>query len=127
MLPTAWPPLLEPLELPLLLPLELPLLLPLELPLPLPLLLPLAPLLVPLLLPLAPLLVPLLLPGTVASVPLDPDEALPYQVYARDSSFMTPWGAVVTQMHQWWRRGEYAPQRPRAIRPAFWTNRSRPA
>jgi N-dimethylarginine dimethylaminohydrolase len=39
---------------------------------------------------------------------LDPDEALPYQVYARDSSFMTPWGAVVTQMHQWWRRGEYA-------------------
>ena len=40
---------------------------------------------------------------------LDPDEALPYQVYARDSSFMTPHGAVVTQMHQWWRRGEYAP------------------
>ncbi len=40
---------------------------------------------------------------------LDPDETLPYQVYARDSSFMTPWGAVVTQMHQWWRRGEYAP------------------
>jgi N-dimethylarginine dimethylaminohydrolase len=39
---------------------------------------------------------------------LDPDEALPYQVFARDSSFMTPWGAVVTQMHQWWRRGEYA-------------------
>jgi N-dimethylarginine dimethylaminohydrolase len=40
---------------------------------------------------------------------LEPDPALPYQVYARDSSFMTPWGAVVTQMHQWWRRGEYAP------------------
>jgi len=40
---------------------------------------------------------------------LPPDEALPYQVFARDSSFMTPWGAVVTQMHQWWRRGEYAP------------------
>jgi N-dimethylarginine dimethylaminohydrolase len=39
---------------------------------------------------------------------LPADEALPYQVYARDSSFMTPWGAVVTQMHQWWRRGEYA-------------------
>jgi N-dimethylarginine dimethylaminohydrolase len=37
------------------------------------------------------------------------DEALPYQVYARDSSFMTPWGAVVTQMAQWWRRGEYGP------------------
>lgn len=40
---------------------------------------------------------------------LEPDPALPYQVYARDSSFMTPYGAVVTQMHQWWRRGEYAP------------------
>ena len=40
---------------------------------------------------------------------LEPDPALPYQVYARDSSFMTPYGAVVTQMSQWWRRGEYAP------------------
>jgi N-dimethylarginine dimethylaminohydrolase len=40
---------------------------------------------------------------------LEPDPALPYQVYARDSSFMTPSGAVVTQMAQWWRRGEYAP------------------
>lgn len=40
---------------------------------------------------------------------LEPDEALPYQVYARDSSFMTPYGAVVTQMAQWWRRGEYGP------------------
>ena len=40
---------------------------------------------------------------------LEPDSALPYQVYARDSSFMTPYGAVVTQMAQWWRRGEYAP------------------
>lgn len=40
---------------------------------------------------------------------LKTEEALPYQVYARDSSFMTPYGAVVTQMHQWWRRGEYAP------------------
>ncbi|MGH6960069.1 MAG: dimethylarginine dimethylaminohydrolase family protein, partial [Dongiaceae bacterium] len=40
---------------------------------------------------------------------IEPDEDLPYQVYARDSSFMTPFGAVVTQMHQWWRRGEYAP------------------
>jgi len=40
---------------------------------------------------------------------LEPDEALPYQVYARDSSFMTPYGAVIAQMHQWWRRGEYAP------------------
>jgi N-dimethylarginine dimethylaminohydrolase len=40
---------------------------------------------------------------------LEPQSALPYQVYTRDSSFMTPYGAVVCQMHQWWRRGEYAP------------------
>ena len=40
---------------------------------------------------------------------LDPDPALPYQVFARDSSAMTPAGAVITQLHQWWRRGEYAP------------------
>ena len=40
---------------------------------------------------------------------LETEETLPYQVYARDSSFMTPYGAVVTQMAQWWRRGEYAP------------------
>lgn len=40
---------------------------------------------------------------------LEADEHLPYQVYARDSNFMTPYGAVVTQMAQWWRRGEYAP------------------
>ncbi len=39
---------------------------------------------------------------------LEPDPALPYQVFARDSSVMTPRGAVVTQMRQWWRRGEYA-------------------
>ena len=56
---------------------------------------------------------------------LDPDEALPYQVYARDSSFMTPWGAVVTQMHQWWRRGEYAPviasTSPRESRSTTWS------
>ena len=39
---------------------------------------------------------------------LEPDPALPYQVFARDSSLMTPRGAVVTQMRQWWRRGEYA-------------------
>lgn len=39
---------------------------------------------------------------------LDPDPALPYQVFARDSTAMTPRGAVVTQLHQWWRRGEYA-------------------
>lgn len=40
---------------------------------------------------------------------LEPDPALPYQVFARDSSVMTPWGALVTQPKQWWRRGEYAP------------------
>jgi N-dimethylarginine dimethylaminohydrolase len=39
---------------------------------------------------------------------LEPDPALPYQVFARDSSVATPSGAVVTQLHQWWRRGEYA-------------------
>ncbi len=39
---------------------------------------------------------------------LEADENLPYQVFARDSNFMTPYGAVVTQMAQWWRRGEYA-------------------
>ncbi|MBM3667765.1 MAG: hypothetical protein FJW90_09865 [Actinobacteria bacterium] len=44
---------------------------------------------------------------TVHELPLDPH--LPYQVYARDSSAMTPDGALVTQMSQWWRRGEYAP------------------
>jgi N-dimethylarginine dimethylaminohydrolase len=40
---------------------------------------------------------------------LQPDPALPYQVFARDSSVMTPWGAFITQLKQWWRRGEYAP------------------
>ena len=40
---------------------------------------------------------------------LEPDPALPYQVFTRDSSVMTPGGAVVTQPAQPWRRGEYAP------------------
>jgi N-dimethylarginine dimethylaminohydrolase len=40
---------------------------------------------------------------------LPPDPQLPYQVYARDSSVMTPFGAVVTQMLHPWRRGEYGP------------------
>jgi N-dimethylarginine dimethylaminohydrolase len=40
---------------------------------------------------------------------LEPDPALPYQVFARDSSVATPRGAVVTQPAQPWRRGEYAP------------------
>ncbi len=34
------------------------------------------------------------------------DPHLPMQVYTRDSSFMTPFGAVVTNMANWWRRGE---------------------
>jgi N-dimethylarginine dimethylaminohydrolase len=40
---------------------------------------------------------------------LEPDPVLPYQVFARDSSVATPEGAIVTQLHQQWRRGEYAP------------------
>jgi N-dimethylarginine dimethylaminohydrolase len=40
---------------------------------------------------------------------LEPEPALAYQVFARDSSAMTTNGAVITQLHQWWRRGEYAP------------------
>ena len=43
---------------------------------------------------------------------LEPDPALPYQVFARDSSTMGPNGAVVTQLAQRWRRGEYAPVDP---------------
>ncbi len=35
-----------------------------------------------------------------------PDQALPYQVFARDSSVMTPYGAIITNMANWWRRGE---------------------
>ena len=34
------------------------------------------------------------------------DPNLPYQVYARDSSIMTPYGAIITHMAQYWRRGE---------------------
>jgi N-dimethylarginine dimethylaminohydrolase len=40
---------------------------------------------------------------------LEPDPALPYQVFARDSSAMGPNGTVITQLAQYWRRGEYAP------------------
>lgn len=36
----------------------------------------------------------------------DADPALPYQVFARDSSVMTPFGAIITSMANWWRRGE---------------------
>jgi len=40
---------------------------------------------------------------------LEPDAALPYQVFTRDSSAMGPNGTVITQLAQPWRRGEYAP------------------
>lgn len=43
----------------------------------------------------------------VSLLPADP--ALPYQAYARDSSIMTPFGAVIAQMDRPWRRGEWAP------------------
>ena len=39
---------------------------------------------------------------------LDAAEELPYGVYARDSSFMTPFGAVICQLANPRRRGEYA-------------------
>ena len=39
---------------------------------------------------------------------LDPVEGQHYQVFARDSSVGTPWGAFVTAPMQQWRRGEYA-------------------
>lgn len=34
------------------------------------------------------------------------DPHLPYQMFARDSSVMTPYGAIITNMANWWRRGE---------------------
>jgi N-dimethylarginine dimethylaminohydrolase len=39
---------------------------------------------------------------------LTAEEGLPYQIYARDSSVMTPWGAIVMQLQKPYRRGEYA-------------------
>lgn len=39
---------------------------------------------------------------------LQADAQLPYQVFARDSSVMTPWGAVIMQPQKPFRRGEYA-------------------
>src|ERR687892_367533 len=39
---------------------------------------------------------------------LEPEPALPYQVFARDSSINVADGPIVTQCAQWWRRGEYA-------------------
>jgi N-dimethylarginine dimethylaminohydrolase len=35
-----------------------------------------------------------------------PEPELPMQVYSRDSSVMTPYGAIITAMANWWRRGE---------------------
>jgi N-dimethylarginine dimethylaminohydrolase len=43
---------------------------------------------------------------TVHILPADP--RLPYQIFARDSSVMTPWGAVIMQLEKPYRRGEYA-------------------
>lgn len=40
---------------------------------------------------------------------LEPDPALAYQVFSRDSSIWCDAGPIVTQLNQWWRRGEYAP------------------
>ena len=40
---------------------------------------------------------------------LPADEHLPYQVFSRDSSVWGATGPIVTQLHQSWRRGEYAP------------------
>ncbi|MEE2773906.1 MAG: arginine deiminase family protein [Pseudomonadota bacterium] len=34
------------------------------------------------------------------------DHELPYQIFARDSSVMTPYGAIITNMSQPWRKGE---------------------
>jgi len=36
------------------------------------------------------------------------EPTLPYQLFARDSSVMTPWGAVIMQLQKPYRRGEYA-------------------
>ncbi|MEE8188323.1 MAG: arginine deiminase family protein [Kiloniellales bacterium] len=44
----------------------------------------------------------------VAVHSLEVNELTPYQVYARDSNFMTPYGAVVCQLANPRRRGEYA-------------------
>jgi len=35
-----------------------------------------------------------------------PEPELQMQVYTRDASVMTPYGAIITAMSQWWRRGE---------------------
>jgi len=43
---------------------------------------------------------------TVHILPAAPE--LPYQIFARDSSVMTPWGAIIMQLQKPYRRGEYA-------------------
>ncbi|MEE4660802.1 MAG: arginine deiminase family protein [Halieaceae bacterium] len=43
---------------------------------------------------------------TVHTLAAEP--GLPYQLYARDSSVMTPWGAIIMQLQKPYRRGEYA-------------------
>jgi N-dimethylarginine dimethylaminohydrolase len=45
--------------------------------------------------------------ANVHITPADPD--LKLQIWGRDGSFMTPWGMIIGQMAQWWRRGEYGP------------------
>jgi N-dimethylarginine dimethylaminohydrolase len=42
----------------------------------------------------------------VHTLPAEP--GLPYQIFARDSSVMTPWGAIIMQLQKPFRRGEYA-------------------
>ena len=44
--------------------------------------------------------------ATVHQLPAQ--DGLPYQIFARDSSVMTPWGAVIMQLQKSYRRGEYA-------------------
>jgi N-dimethylarginine dimethylaminohydrolase len=39
---------------------------------------------------------------------LEATEGLPYQIFARDSSVMTPWGAIIMQLQKPYRRGEIA-------------------
>jgi N-dimethylarginine dimethylaminohydrolase len=38
---------------------------------------------------------------------LEAEAELPYQIFARDSSVMTPWGAIIMQLQKPYRRGEY--------------------
>jgi N-dimethylarginine dimethylaminohydrolase len=45
--------------------------------------------------------------GVVVHI-LPAEPGLPYQLFARDSSVMTPWGAIIMQLQKSYRRGEYA-------------------